>query len=207
MRVTAHIEGLDQAVKDFDVIADRAARLGPALDRLGLHHQRKAQRILRSGERGIQTRHGASGLGASITFHRPAENELDVGSNKVYAASQQFGPRGGFYESSRPGGFLAIPIADNLQARGNARYDSPRQVSDGFFFTSQAGRLLFGRRKAKAKSKRRRKSKQSAQSAIELLFVLVKRVVGIAHKYVTHDEPDNDVWDGYAANWILRGKH
>lgn len=44
--------------------------------------------------------------------------------------------------------YLAIPIGDNLTGAGVARASSPRQILDGFFFTSKKGNLLFGVRGA-----------------------------------------------------------
>jgi len=218
MLLRVSIEGLDQVRGDYDAIARRAADLGAPLHRLGLHHQRKGQRILRSGERGIQSRNPASGLEGSITFGQPAANELEVGSNKVYAASQQFGPPGGVYQPVTAK-YLTIPIADNLGARGNPKYDSPREVPDGSFRRSKSGNLLFFRwRKKKRKSAkrkgrgpRRRPRPEAAlglppMSAIELLFVLKKQVIGHAYKYVTHDPDDQGVWDRLVGGWILRGR-
>jgi len=214
LRVT--IEGLDRTRGDYDAIARRGGDLGAPLQRLGLHHQRKAQRILRSGERGIQSRNPASGLEGSITFGQPAANELEIGSSKVYSASQQFAPPGGVYQPVTAK-YLTIPIADNLGARGNPKYDSPREVPDGFFFRSKRGGLFFGRRRKTktGKTGRRKKHKGrplsqvafgSLMEAVELLFVLKKQVIGHAHRYVTHDPDDQSVWDRLAGNWILRGK-
>ena len=42
------------------------------------------------------------------------------------------------------GKFLAIPIGENLTGAGVARYTSPRQVSEGFFFKGKSGGLFFG---------------------------------------------------------------
>ena len=42
--------------------------------------------------------------------------------------------------------FLSIPIADNLTGAGVARFSSPLQVPDGFFFTSKKGNLLFAQK-------------------------------------------------------------
>ena len=40
---------------------------------------------------------------------------------------------------------LTIPIGAGLTESGVARYDSPRDVPDGFWFKSKAGNILFGR--------------------------------------------------------------
>lgn len=60
--------------------------------------------------------------------------------------------------------FLAIPIADGLTPSGVARFASPREVDDGFFFESN-GQLLFGRRSGKTE-----------RSKMQLLFVFKKSV-------------------------------
>jgi hypothetical protein len=59
--------------------------------------------------------------------------------------------------------FLTIPVGENLTGAGVARFISPRQVPDGFFFKSKAGRLMFGR-------------KQGKRGKIRPMFVLVKNV-------------------------------
>lgn len=60
--------------------------------------------------------------------------------------------------------FLAIPIGAALTPSGVARYSSPRQISDGFFFKTLQGQLMFGRNKGKQNQR------------IEPLFLLVKSV-------------------------------
>lgn len=57
--------------------------------------------------------------------------------------------------------WLAIPVSRT--PAGAARFRSPTTVKDGFFFTSRAGNLMFGRRRGK-------------RGGIEPLFVLKKRV-------------------------------
>ncbi|HUT12913.1 MAG TPA: hypothetical protein VMY42_20625 [Thermoguttaceae bacterium] len=217
MQLRIRFEGGDEVRADLAASERRAEDLGVPLRLLGLHHQRKAQRILRSGERGIRSRNPSSGLEGSITFTLPALNELEVGSNKAYAASQQFGPPGGVYRPVK-GQFLTIPIADNVGARGNPKYDSPREVPDGFFFRSKRGGLFFGRdlgKTKKGKGRRRKKIKGQAlgdvmfgdvMETMELLFVLVREVVGTDYMYVTHDDEDQTVWDQLAVNWVLYGK-
>lgn len=59
--------------------------------------------------------------------------------------------------------FLAIPIGEGLTAAGVARFDSPRDVEDGFFVNT-GGRLLFGRRRGK-------------RGKFRPLFVMVKSVL------------------------------
>ncbi|MEA3367986.1 MAG: hypothetical protein U9R68_07720 [Planctomycetota bacterium] len=61
--------------------------------------------------------------------------------------------------------FLAIPIGENLTSAGVPRFDSPRDVPDGFFFRSKAGQLLFGHRKGK-----------TSRARVRPLFVLKKEV-------------------------------
>jgi len=59
--------------------------------------------------------------------------------------------------------FLAIPIAEGLTAAGVARFASPRDVPDGFFFTGKSGELFFGRKRGK-------------RGKVRTLFVLKKAV-------------------------------
>ena len=44
----------------------------------------------------------------------------------------------------KSGKFLVIPTEDNKTNAGVARYTSPRQVPDGFFFKGKSGGLFFG---------------------------------------------------------------
>jgi len=46
--------------------------------------------------------------------------------------------------TAQSGRFLSIPTAANKTGAGVARYTSPRQVPDGFFFKSKRGGLFFG---------------------------------------------------------------
>lgn len=62
------------------------------------------------------------------------------------------------------GKYLAIPIGENLSPSGVPKFDSPRDVPDGFFFTSR-GQLLFGYRLGK-----------TTRARVRLLFVLKKEV-------------------------------
>lgn len=205
--------GVASAAAELSAQAARAADLSRPLDRLGQHHVRKARRILTSGDRGISSR--TRQLETSLTY-AVTGNTLAVGSNKVYAGAQQFGPRGGFFESSRPGGLLAIPIADNLGARQQAKFNSPRDVPGGFFLRTPSGSLLFVRpRRRKVRSEQRRRSAWhkavsasvlSFREQFEVLFLLVARVRGTAHLYVTHDGADQQAWVGYAMDWIIRGR-
>lgn len=205
MELTTQLVGLDKVIGDLNAMIERADDLSQPLGRLGNYHVKKADRILASGDRGIKTRN-RPGLGTSITFAMGLNrNSLVVGSNKPYAASQQFGPSGGFYESSRPGGYLAIPIADNILSRGNARFKSPRDVEGGFFFKSKNGTLLFGKRSDRKRSSNRKRARAGNIPGIELLFVLKERVPGQAHMYVTHDTEDQVYWDRLVGRWILKG--
>ena len=80
------------------------------------------------------------------------------------------------------------------------------------------GGLFFGRdlgMTKKSKGRRRKKVKGQAlgdvmfgslMETMELLFVLVREVVGTDYMYVTHDDEDQTVWDQLAANWVLYGK-
>ncbi|MFA5252840.1 MAG: hypothetical protein WC454_09700, partial [Phycisphaerae bacterium] len=61
--------------------------------------------------------------------------------------------------------FLAIPIAEGLTPSGVARYGSPREVNDGFFFKGKSGGLFFGVQSGKTK-----------RSKINVLFTFVKSV-------------------------------
>ena len=194
-------------------ILRRSRDLARPIERLCIHHQKKAQRILRSGERGVQARNPA-GLAASITWRRDG-NEATIGSDKPYAAALQFG---GDIRSSRPGGYLAIPIADNLAARGNPRFSSPKDVPEGFFFQPDGpgGTLFFGRELQGRRPKRPRIKNpnaiqratfaEAAHAAIELLFMLVRSVHLRPFKYVTHDPDDQRLWERYVGEWLTRGK-
>ena len=62
----------------------------------------------------------------------------------------------------KKGKFLTIPIGENLNPTGVAKFSSPRQVTDGFF-VNKGGRLLFGYKKGK-------------KGKFRALFVLVKSV-------------------------------
>jgi len=59
--------------------------------------------------------------------------------------------------NAKEGKLLAIPIAAGLTDKDVARYNSPRDVPDGFWFKSKAGNVLFGRNVGKGQ--------------LELLFV------------------------------------
>lgn len=217
----AQMVGAGRAAAGLEAMAARAANLHRPLDRLCQHLVRKSRRILASGERGIRSRSRQLESSLTYAFHSP--NEAEVGSNKVYAGSQQSGPRGGFYESSRSGGFLAVPIADNIRARQQARYSSPREVPDGFFIRpSDSPPLFVRRRKGKFKSDRLIKNRSAFHKAMaavtafreifEVLFVLLTRVKDRPRtgehqgRYVTFDEPDRQVWDLYASDWVTRGR-
>lgn len=211
--VSVILEGARRTAAEYEAMAARADDLNAPLTRLGFWHVRKAKRILASGERGIQSR--TRGLERSLTFAFFSRNDMGVGSHKIYAGAQQSGPRGGFYESSRPDGMLAIPIADNLRARQQAKFNSPLDVPDGFFVRTARYLLFVRRRQRKAPVVRGKRSRfhrsMSAQVAryrdmLEVLFLLVRRVPGRAHRYVTHDPADQAKWEQYARDWIVRGR-
>ncbi len=213
--ITAKLLEAGKAAGGLDGLIARCGDLSRPLGRLGQHHQKKAQRILQSGERGVWA-HNAAGLKQSMTYAVTPPNHLAVGSNKPYARVQQFGGR---VESSRPGGFLAIPIADNIIARGNAKFQSPREVSDGEFFRAKDGRLYFrrplpGRKRIPKRGKRGKRLHglaaqtvfEADEAGYELLFLLVPAVNIPAHRYVTHDPEDQREWERYAQDWLLRGR-
>ena len=204
----------DKAIAGFAGMAARADDLSRPLDRLGQHLVRKTARIIQSGERGVQSRHASSGLAASLNYRAFFGASMFVGSNKAQAAALNFG---NVTTSSRPGGYLAIPIAGNLRGSGDPKFVSPRLVEDGFFFRSpRTGALLFGRLLNKRTVNRRKtyvgKAKASLakygseSQTVELLFVLKTSVVTPAFKYATFDPADKVQWDEYAGDWILRGK-
>jgi len=60
--------------------------------------------------------------------------------------------------------FLCIPIGAGLTAAGVARYASPRQVPNGFFFKGKSGGLFFGIKTGKT------------DRSIKALFILKKSV-------------------------------
>ncbi len=61
--------------------------------------------------------------------------------------------------------FLCIPIGEGLTGAGVAKYSSPRQVPDGFFFKGKSGGLFFGIKTGKT------------DRSIKPLFILKKSVV------------------------------
>ncbi len=63
----------------------------------------------------------------------------------------------------KSGKFLAIPIGEGLTPSGVARYSSPRDVPNGFFFKGKSGGLFFGYRRGKTKRAKAR-----------ALFIMVK---------------------------------
>jgi len=224
MRVHSHLIDGQKAVEHFSAVAERCADLSQPMTRLGQHHQRKMTRIVRSGKKGVKARH-AGGLADSFTFSMVDQNLLEVGSNKEYAAAQQFG---GTLKSSRPDGWLAIPIADNIKGRKDPRFTSPREIKEGgYFFKSKKGNLLFARRIRTNATVRRleRKADQAeglmlgrlarmrvklaqakAPVKIELLFVLKKSVEITKHLYAVHEDADQTRWERFVSDWILRGK-
>ena len=216
LNVTGVLEGVSATAAGFDAMAARAENLNAPMTRIMQVCQREAQGRLRSGSEGIKSR--SNQLASSLTYAFASRNEAELGTNKAYGASQQFGPQGGFYESSRPEGFLAIPIGDNVGARGQAKISSPRLVPDGFFIRSKNGNLLFVRRKelpprknagAKAKVKwidDMPVASIPVRTKLELLFVLKERVPGDAHNYVQFTAENYFLWSTLSAQWILTGR-
>jgi hypothetical protein len=107
------------------------------------------------GRDGIQTRSGM--LARSIHSYMDETNKLmgyvgPGGTNNVSRYSWLLGNQ---TKTIKPvkGKFLAIPIADNLTRAGVARYKSPLQIPDGFFFRSKTGGLFFGQENNKGKMK------------------------------------------------------
>lgn len=204
-----------EALSSIAAMAGRAADLLTPLGRFGEYHVRKTQRILDSGSRGIRTR-SRPGLATSLTWRADPPNAIAEGSNLVYAASQQFGPQGGVYQSSRPGGYLAIPCLDGLTAAGRPVYKSPRDVVGGFFFRGAQGGLFFGvklgtTKKGKAKTRRKWSAMVGAiagkmAESVKVLFALRKSVVGTDWMYCTFDEDDRPVWDEICGRWLSEGK-
>lgn len=199
-----------RATGGLEGMTARADDMGRPLGLLGIHLVRKTAGILRSGARGVRTLHSAGGLAASLTS-RIEGNDLTIGSNKAYARVQQ---RGGTIESSRPGGFLAIPIADNLGAR-DPKFARPRDVPGGFFIrTDDPQQVLLVTKKEGGPKGRRGKTRMKApalkqfagRALLNVWFLLVRRVRIPAHNYCTFDPPDAERWKTFAMNWITRGK-
>jgi hypothetical protein len=200
------------AAANFEAMAARAEDLSRPLDRFGAHLVRKTARILRSGERGVQARH-ASGLAAALTYVVYFGTQVRWSAAKAYAAMLQFG---GIAQSSRSGGYLAIPIADNVKGNGDPRFVSPTLVKDGFFFRSASGALLYGRVNKRIESRRKgatgragsalRRASKDLRSTLELLFVLKRSVVINAYRYMSIDPGDLTVWRQRVADWVLRGR-
>lgn len=203
----------DKVMETLAGSAQRAENLTRPLTRLGEHLVRKTARILQSGERGVQSRHASSGLGASLNYRVFFGAGLVIGSNKAQAAVLQFG---GVVSSSRPGGYLAIPIADNLKGSGDPKFVSPRLVPDGMFFRSASGALLFGRVLNKRTANRRKTARglaakslmryRSEAAKIELLFALKQSVSIPEFRYCSFDPADKVLWEQYATEWVVRGR-
>lgn len=208
------LKNAENSAAKYEAMAQRADDLTRPLDRFGHLIARKTYLILRSGERGIQSRHGEDGLAGAISHVVWFGAQVRWLAAKAYAAVQQFG---GLVKSSRSGGYLSIPIADNLKAGGDPRFVSPTLVADGFFFRSdRTGALLFARVNKKITTQRKRQRGRAAASLLrwardlgsklELLFALKKEVVIPEHKYLTIDPKDLQEWNMYVADWILRGR-
>jgi len=215
---------VDRAVDGLTGMRERSEDLSKPLGLLGKAIVTRTRSELAQGIHGIKTRHASEGLGASLNW-RESPKALAVTTDKKYGASQQFGPEGGFYRSNRPGGYLAIPIGKNLNAKGEAIIQSPTDVSKedgGFFFTSKKGNLLFARRirKDRKLSKWMKRAKgelgeevRGLQSRlnmlrnVKLLFALEEKVPGEAHMYCTFDErQDGPKWLRFLKGWLLQGR-
>jgi hypothetical protein len=186
------------------------------MDRWGQYHVRKTRRILDSGEKGIQTRHRSSGLAASMTYALDTDRMgVREGSNKEYAQSQNLGARGGFIESSRPGGFLAIPIGDNT-AGVEPRYFRPRDVPGGFVIRTgdpDVALLVSPGLQKKTRGDWKRKSAGAGQKAadaikgtLQVWFLLVHKVKSTAKRFCTFEPEDKVQADKYIEDWVIRGK-
>jgi len=101
---------------------------------------------------------------------------LRMWSDSEYAPLQEFGGR---ISAKRAGGFLAIPIEDNLKPGGSARWDSPLhpEIVDGFFLESGKNRdtLYYVRRTHTVSRKKRNKGVEVKD--LKFLFALRKSVV------------------------------
>lgn len=196
----------------------RCDNLVRPLGRLGLHMQRKNTAILRSGERGIKSTRD-SGLAAAQTFRVTPPATLDVGANKPYAASTNYGPQDGRYYPVTCE-HLAIPILDGLTATGRAKYASPRDIPgvSGIVGFSKRGNILIGQGHGITKTGRQRTRsrfkgttvKGSLLEQVRIFFVLVDASpqdrMATAYRWCTFDPPDKAVADQYFADWIQRGR-
>jgi hypothetical protein len=97
------------------------------------------------------------------------EGNLDgvVGIREKSAVEKYKWILGSEQKTIRPtsGKFLAIPIADGLTPAGVARFKSPRDVPDGFFFKGKSGGLFFGKRRGK-----------TDKSKLMVFFIFKKKV-------------------------------
>jgi len=207
---------VDRAVDGLTGMRERSEDLSKPLGLLGKAIVTRTRSELAQGIHGIKTRHASEGLGASLNW-RESPKALAVTTDKKYGASQQFGPEGGFYRSNRPGGNLAVPIGWNVvNAQGEARFQSPRDVPDGFFL--RLGRFCFFAISQKTKRMMRPAVHKmsiafrgeriaAAYEKIRLLFLITPKVRGEAHMYCTFDErQDGPKWLRHLRGWLLQGR-
>jgi hypothetical protein len=130
-----------------------AAEMRTALDRFAFRFEGEARSTLFRGEEGgVQGRTG--NLSRSIGHTKPRGTTIGtvgykqfIGNRRIpYARVQE---EGGILKSSRPGGYLTIPLQDNLTGRGVPRYKSARDLferrpDDVFITKTKTGRLLIG---------------------------------------------------------------
>lgn len=95
---------------------------------------------------------------------------LVMKSDSPYARIQELGGT----IRARGGGFLAIPIDDNLTPAGVPRWESPLnpEIVDGFFLQGKRTGTLFYVRRTRGKNKK----SQTEFENLEFLFALVKSV-------------------------------
>lgn len=210
------ISGLGGAVKRLAGMERRAEDLTRPNRQFCLEHVRETRRNIDSGAYGIQSRHRSSGLAASITFKLDGNNWLE-GSNKEYARSQQKGPAGGYYESSRPGGWLTIPTGDNWRTGADPRYPRAADVPGGFFIRDDgpAGEQLLlvselvskkGTPRTRSKFKGAKLEEGAIEKTLQVWFVLVKRVKGEAHNYCRMTAENIARYRELLTRWVTQGK-
>jgi hypothetical protein len=201
-------------------MADRARDLSHPLGLLGAHLIKEAVRDLHSGASGVQARHATSGLAGSMTFHATATT-LDIGSNKAYGLYQQFGAPPGGVQAKKPGGYLTIPIGENVSnGRGDPVHSQARDVPGGFVWRNPKSGKLFIASKAEGQKRRKRAGKKThpgmmialadqfaaGSEGLKLWFLLVKSVKGIAHNFCRFEEErDRPMWNRYSSDWLLSG--
>ena len=215
VRLTYEWKGLAKAGLDMEALErrsqDMAKPIGETLKRV----VKRTNLELASGQHGVQSRHGTSGLAGSFTFlTEPLAGS--IGSNKAYAAQLQFG--GTIYPKKAK--MLTIPIGENVGATGDPKYATALSVPDGRFWRSPKTNALFivtgGKRKMKKYKKFHKgrwvKLAEQLEAAglkepLRLWFLLVRSVTQVAHNYLYWSEPgDTNIWNRFARDWLLRGK-